>query len=155
MNPTHEGNTNPLLPTRLALWQKHGKPRPVTITAAHDKRESGEVYVQTWDAPARTKRAVKWFAILWALAAFSAIFPLVHFVLVPGLLIAGPIAAFLMLQQESVVLGGHGKCPACGASLEIVRGNYFKPSDRWPLNDTCANCREDVLVEKAGGESQT
>jgi hypothetical protein len=150
MTTTQQNSPDSTLPVKIAQWKIRGRATSVRVTTAGDKHGDGEVYVQSWDAPARTKRALKWLAILWALAAFSAIFPLVHFVLVPGLLVAGPIAAFLILQQESVVLGGHGKCPACGAPLEIVRGNYFKPMDRWPLNDTCANCREDVLVEKAG-----
>jgi hypothetical protein len=149
MNPSSETTSN--IDAKLAQWKIRGRPLPVRVTTSGGKHAAGEVYVQAWDAPARTKRALKWLAILWALAAFSAIFPLVHFVLVPGLLLAGPVAAFLILQQESVVLGGHGKCPACGSPLEIVRGNYFKPMDRWPLNDTCANCREDVLVERADG----
>ena len=47
-----------------------------------------------------------------------------------------------------VVLGGIGECPECGARLEIVPANYFKPEDEWPLRDSCGSCRAEVKVEK-------
>jgi hypothetical protein len=87
-------------------------------------------------------RALKSLGTCWV-AAFVAVFiPLLHFVLVPGLLLAGPIVASVIFKQQSVVLGGTGICPSCQAQLQIVRSQ-----ERWPLRDVCANCHAHVDVQ--------
>lgn len=137
-----------MISAKLEKWKLHGSPLTVRIDAEGGKTASGEVYLQSWDRPARTKRAVKWLLILWGVGAFCILFPIIHFVLPPLLFVAGPIIAFMIAQQESVVLGGAGKCPNCGATLEIVRGNYLKPTDQWPLRDLCSSCGSDVRIER-------
>ncbi len=116
----------------------------VTIIDRNAKQTQGEVRVQTWDKKTRTKRALKTLGYCWLGAICAVPFPIVHLVLVPGLLIGGVVGAYLISSQESVVLGGKGTCPSCLAVLDIVRG-----PDKWPLSDMCAKCQGMVTIEKA------
>lgn len=116
---------------------------PVTITAG-SKTSAGEVSILTWTKRERTARAVKSLAGVWALAAFSILVPVLHFFLVPGFLLAGPLLATFLYRQHSTVSGGNGTCPACGKPFEIV-----KARDEWPLRDICNACHEHVRIEKA------
>ena len=119
------------------------------ILKADTKCARGEVFLQTWDAPSRTRRALKWLAMLWGFGAFCIIFPIIHFILPPLLLLLGPVVALQIFRQESAILGGVGSCPGCGERFEIVRSNYLKPKDEWPLTDSCAACRVEVTIEMA------
>lgn len=124
-----------------------GQPLPVILSSG-DKAAPGVVYLRSWDQKARTSRAVKTLAMIWGIGAFCILFPIIHFFLPPLLFITGPIVASMLFRQSTVVLGGIGKCPVCAAEFEIVRSNYLKPHDEWPLKDTCGACREDVVIRK-------
>lgn len=142
--------TSPVDSLKLAKWKMNGQPARVKISTSNGKTAEGEVYIQTWDRQQRVRRAIKFWLMIWGFGAFCIIFPLIHFVIPPTMLITGPIIGFMLLQQESAVLGGTGKCPHCGATFEIVRGNYLKPKDQWPMTDLCSSCREDVSIERTG-----
>ena len=71
----------------------------------------GEIRIQDWSQRERTVRALKFGGACWGAALVSIIIPLLHFILVPGFLLAGPILAFIIIGQENVVLGGEGTCP--------------------------------------------
>jgi hypothetical protein len=62
---------------------------------------------------------------------------------VPGLLLAGPIGAWLISGQESVVLGGKGSCPDCEKELTLSRA-----WDQWPISDLCPSCQHRLKIEK-------
>jgi hypothetical protein len=138
---------------KLLKWKVHGTPTPVRVSTEAGKTADGEVYIQSWDKTQRTRRATKWLLMIWGVGTFCILFPIIHFVLPPLLLISGPIIAFQLAQQSSAVLGGIGKCPNCGHEFEIVRGNYLKPTDQWPLTDICSNCRADVSIERVDAHS--
>lgn len=104
----------------------------------------GTVQIQFWDKSMRTKRALKFLAICWALAVVSIVIPLAHFVLVPAFLIAGPIGASRFWNQTSIVLSGSSTCPDCKSALPIVRS-----SDQWPLSEMCSKCQTNLNVEKS------
>jgi hypothetical protein len=106
------------------------------------KRTTGEVRIARHSGMTRLRRAMKTLALFWCLAIVSVFVPVAHFVLVPGLLLAGPIAALVVARQRNAVLGGHGVCPACGESLVIGAG-----SDAWPLYEVCSHCRAQVRIE--------
>lgn len=115
----------------------------VSVRAPSGKIRPGSVRIQTWNKAARTRRALKFWIACWALAIVSVVFPIVHFVLVPGFFLAGPIGAYLLSQQSSQVLGGETACPECGRPLLLEKG-----PDRWPLADLCTGCQTAVTVEK-------
>jgi hypothetical protein len=122
----------------------HGTAQPVVLIVGNE-RTTGEVRIERWDPSARLLRAAKRWVVLWGLAVVSVLVPVAHFVLVPALLIAGPIAAFMRWRQRSGVLGGEGMCPACRVLMTIDAH-----ADEWPLFDVCEACRATPRVEKPG-----
>lgn len=106
---------------------------------------TGVIQVQLWPKKERTLRALKIGGVCWGAALISVIFPLIHFFLVPGFLIAGPVVAFFIMGQESVVLGGSGTCPECQASLPIARTSY-----EFPISDLCTQCQANLKIEMEG-----
>jgi hypothetical protein len=132
---------------RHAAMMSRGSAQPVALVAQAG-RSIGQVRIERWDPSARTLRAVTRLGILWGLAVLSVLLPVVHFVLVPALLITGPISALARYRQRSGVLGGEGTCPACSAPLEIAAG-----ADEWPIDEVCKSCGAQVRVEKAADAS--
>lgn len=65
----------------------------------------------------RLVAALQALAGFW-LAAIAAVFlPLLHFVLVPSLLLLGPLMFFWKLRESVTLLGADGPCPACGVPI--------------------------------------
>lgn len=120
----------------------------VRITSFKDvnaeSASSGQIRVQFWDKKERTARAVKTWGLCWLGAFVSIPFPLIHFVLFPGLILAGIFMGFFILGRESIILGGEGTCPSCQAALPIVRAPY-----RFPISDLCTKCQTGMKIEPA------
>src|SRR4051812_39604493 len=106
------------------------------------KTASGEIQIQYWNKKERTLRALKFGGMCWGGAVVAVFMPLVHFVLVPCLIIAGPIMFFFVADRESVVLGGVGVCPGCSAALPIARAAV-----KFPLSDLCTSCQSTVKID--------
>jgi hypothetical protein len=115
--------------------------KEVILKSFDGKTSSGKVTIQRWSKKERFRRAAKFLAGAWALAVLSILLPIAHFFLVPAFFLAGPIGAYFVFKHESAVSGGHGICPGCGASFDIV-----KSPDRWPLEDVCSKCRTHVSI---------
>ncbi len=93
-----------------AVFRYPGKDdSPVTVMLRRRNRRDRFVMVaKTW-------------AIAW-LAAIAAVFlPVLHFILVPSLLIGGPIYAIAQFQEHTTLMGGGGPCPACGAEVKLTQ----------------------------------
>jgi hypothetical protein len=106
------------------------------------KQTVGEVRVQSFNSKDRLKRAFKFLGIFWGAGLAAAFIPLLHFVLVPLLLIIGLVASLTAYSATSVILGGGGPCPECGANLPIAR-----MANKPPLTDLCTQCRRNVILE--------
>jgi len=77
------------------------------------------------DAGARTTRALRTLGACWGLAVAAVFLPLLHFVLVPGLLVLGPVLAWSRLHEAHSLLRAEGPCPACAVPQR------FKLGQRW------------------------
>jgi len=76
----------------------------------------------------RMAAVAKTWAISW-LAAVAAVFlPVLHFVLVPALLIGGPLYALSMRDEHTTLLGAKGECPACGAAVALTQKRRAVPA---------------------------
>lgn len=128
---------------KLTIWKAEARALPVRVQGS-TQTSNGEVYLRHWERPARMKRALKAWGMCWGGAVVAVLIPGLHFVLVPGLLLAGLIVPVVVFQQESAILGGLSECPKCGKPLPLVGGK-----DRWPLHDVCSACFESVVIEKA------
>jgi hypothetical protein len=118
---------------------------PVHITSVRDKVSTGSVVLETWEKKERTARAFKALGISWGLAVAAVFLPLLHFFLVPLLLLAGPVAFFLVAGQGAVILGGKGECPECRREFNIVRTPV-----QWPISDSCNHCQAQLKIDRAG-----
>ena len=131
---------------KLELWKKRAKAIPVLVTSGDEGERPGVVYLERWDQKQRMKRALKTLGLTWGLAVGAVLIPLMHFILVPSLLIAGPALAYYQYQQQSAILGGTTECPKCGVTFEIV-----KSRERWPLKDVCSKCFTNVVIRMNDG----
>jgi len=52
--------------------------------------------------------------LLWGLGLAAVFIPVVHLVLVPGLLLAGPVGAVLVYRRQSRFEPFSSTCPVCG-----------------------------------------
>lgn len=103
---------------------------------------SGTIRIQHWGRSDRLRRALRASGICSLFAMIAVFIPLLHFVLVPLLILAAPIVGFVLYGQESAVLGGEGKCPACGADFLVA-----KSANKFPLNDLCTSCQGSVRIQ--------
>jgi hypothetical protein len=127
---------------RHRKMMSRGVGRPVEIISSRE-RTRGEVRILSLPPSGRFARAGKTLALMWGLAIVSILVPGLHFILVPGFLIAGPVLAFTVVRQRSVVLGGEGTCPACGELVPISRG-----VEEWPQTDVCMRCQAFLRIEE-------
>jgi hypothetical protein len=120
----------------------------VTISNIRGNTSTGTVELKVWDKKERTTRALKALGMTWGLAIISILIPILHFILVPTLILAGPIVFSWIAGQERVILGGKGTCPECNKEFEIVRS----PA-KWPLSDICNHCKAELKIEQEGAVS--
>jgi hypothetical protein len=113
----------------------------VELVSANENKTFGEVHAKYYNKNERSERALKVFGLLWGIGIFCIIIPLAHFILVPGFLLAGPVVAFFFYKQTDLVLGGFGKCPACGKPFKVARTRV-----QWPINDVCSECHNSVKI---------
>jgi len=62
---------------------------------------------------ARLRRSVAGLAACWGGAGVAVFFPVLHLVLVPGLLVTGVVLAVLLGRQSRKVVSVRGVCPRC------------------------------------------
>ncbi|MBX7144158.1 MAG: hypothetical protein K1X79_06885 [Oligoflexia bacterium] len=106
-------------------------------------RTQGVVNLQSWTPRQRLARSLKAMGACWGIALVCLFIPILHFILVPILFLAGLIVQPLYMKQSSRVLGGQGTCPFCAADFDVAA-----TADRWPLRDICAKCHRHVQIVK-------
>jgi len=107
---------------------------------------TADVFIESLTPRQRWLRAVKMGGICWGLALLSVLVPVLHFVLVPGFLLAGPIAAWLAWRRTESLLGGEVDCPKCGQTYDVGTGGV-----QWPLQAQCDGCRTTVRLHRGSG----
>ena len=113
-------------------------PRRVSVTVVHPS--SGR----------RAERALKAGGVFWAVAAGCVFLPGLHFVLVPGFLLAGVVISFRHLRDQEVVSRVHGPCPRCGLEQDFAAGNGLTPS--WELD--CPACHNHLTLTLDAADAQ-
>ena len=82
----------------------------------HDRSGPATVNVRQHGRQDRLHRAARAWAGCWGAAIAAVFLPVLHFFLVPALLVSGPLYAMVMMRERVTVLGADGDCPACGAA---------------------------------------
>jgi hypothetical protein len=73
--------------------------------------------------------------------------PLVHFVLVPGSLLAGLILAAVRVSQREIVRSAEGACPFCGTRQRLgLAGRKY----RLPRRVHCSSCGQELDLDPTG-----
>ncbi len=78
------------------------------------------------DAKARVSRAALTWAAGWGLAVAAVFLPVLHFVLVPLLLVGTPLLAWQRLHEPATLIDAEGACPACGAHRTFALGGAWR-----------------------------
>jgi hypothetical protein len=98
---------------------------------------------------ARLRHAVLGGLACWGLAVVAVFVPFLHFVLVPSLLVAGPIVFFVRMGERVELLGARGTCPMCGHVQPFAEHGRLRAPH--PLR--CAGCgRQLALAVDVPGE---
>lgn len=109
------------------------------------------LHERVWTRAQRLQRSAKALGLTWAAAVAAVFLPVLHFVLVPALLIAGPVAAYARYREERTLLGYEGVCPACGAALEERRA---LPS-REEVALRCDACGRGLVLRQVSARSSS
>lgn len=86
----------------------------------------------------RVRRAILGWAACWGAAIAALFLPLLHFVLVPALLIAGPMLGMARLGEKRTITRISGPCPECGGAISLKPGGSAANVVR------CDHCRRPV-----------
>jgi hypothetical protein len=116
---------------------------PATFTShTSQKSTTGVVITRRYDEKERNRRMIKYGGGCFLAAIFSIFLPLIHFVLVPGFLIAA-ITMVVINSRPANIESAKAKCPQCGVDFVISKG---KPV--FPLEDVCASCHHKITINK-------
>ncbi len=119
--------------------------QPIELRSG-DAGQPGHLKVLAFDNRERMNRALKLGGIFWGLAAVSVMIPIAHWVLVPGLLLAGPLAAWFKYRQQYETVSAQGVCPLCDTPVVIP----MEAADRLPKWVYCPKCNGSLhLLERA------
>lgn len=110
--------------------------RAIELRARETLTAAGMLHGQQFSRRRRWRRAAAIWALFWALALAAALIPVVHFVLVPALLIAGPLAAWWRLRQSQAIESATGECPLCHQSITLALDAHTT----LPHWDVCPAC---------------
>lgn len=116
----------------------------IVLTSATGKHQAAVVMIEEWSPRERFRRGLKFLGICWGAAILAIFIPILHFVLVPLLVLAGPAVGYYIYQQERMMRGGQSVCPNCGAALKIEKG----PA-KWPAEEMCTACHTMLSIAPA------
>ena len=119
--------------------------RPIIIES-DDVTAEGQLYAQTLDEHQRMMRAAKIWGIMWLFALFSLPVFILHFVLVPGFLIAGPVMASIRYGVMEIPDHISGNCPLCKQEFTLGAASF----SGLPVRAPCPACGRILLLGEKG-----
>ena len=110
---------------------------PVVLQIRDSAREPTAATLELEDIPfaKRLGRGAVRLLGAWAVAVACVFIPLLHFVLVPGFFLAGPVLAWLAVRASVRVTSASITCPKCGKDAPIEAG-----TTGWPVSMRCSSC---------------
>jgi hypothetical protein len=119
----------PEISGKLTYFDQPACPATIEIIA-HDRHQ-------------RLVRAVLALLACWGLAALAVLIPVLHFLLVPALFLAGPFFAYRRLHEQATVTRIRGTCPACQKLIDHTGREPWKAL----LRLDCEHCHRRVVLE--------
>lgn len=118
--------------------------RPIFVKSG-DVVDECVLYSQALDTRERKMRAAKIWGLMWLGAVLSLPIMIVHFILVPGFLIAGPVMAVRRYRVTEVPDYVSGRCPSGKEDFTLA----LESSARLPMWTHCPQCNASLnLIEK-------
>jgi hypothetical protein len=90
----------------------------------------------------RMRRAAIGWAACWGLAVAAVFIPLLHFILVPALVIAGPLVGRARWREKATVLRIRGTCPGCEKPQAVDLKQPASESMPW----RCPECGRPLVL---------
>jgi len=103
-----------------------------------------EMHLLTFSVQEQKVRAIKTLLLFWAIATVCVLIPIAHFILVPGFLIGGIVAAKRRWDKSEEGIDACGVCPDCENTICI---NLDKNAEL-PQWHSCPECG-DILELQA------
>jgi hypothetical protein len=123
---------------------------PVTLGVFGATPTKAVAIVHRRSLASRAGRAGLALGVAWLLA-FPAIFlPVLHFVLVPGLVVGGVVLAAMRLREDRTLARVRGVCPRCVAPLDLTPGGRF----RLQRTVQCLHCRNELTLSAPDANGQ-
>jgi len=118
---------------------------PVTLEIFGASPSRALAIVRRRSLASRTGRAILALGAAWLLAVPAIFFPVLHFVLVPGLVVGGVVVAAMRLREDRTLARVQGICPRCRVTLDLTPGGRF----RLPRPVRCGHCRNELTLAAA------
>jgi len=114
------------------------------LTASSGKNSSAILNLHHWDKMQANAKALKWAGSVLGFGLLTIFIPIVHFVSVPGAIIATPVVYLVVskLFASGTEFKGSAKCPDCAAELHLDGA-----CKDWPHYVNCDNCRTSIKIE--------
>jgi hypothetical protein len=107
-----------------------------------EKPTTATAMVRAWSMFDRVKRTVIGLVLTWLAAGVAIFFPILHWVLVPGLLLAGPVVAIFRFTEQKQLMSMKGSCPRCKVDRDFPLGGLRFNGPRTFTCDGCGNLIE-------------
>ena len=117
--------------TILFKSQKNGETSPA------------EMHLTTFTLKEQKMRALKTLLSFWLIATICVLIPIAHFILVPGFLIGGIIAAKRRWDKPEEGIDASGACPACENNICIK----LDKNAELPQWHDCPECNDPLELQ--------
>jgi hypothetical protein len=122
----------------------------VKLSFPGETTTEGQAEVRDWSAFERFKRAAIGLSLAWVAAGVAIFLPILHFVLVPSLLLGGPIFAIFRGTEAARLKSLKGACPRCKVDRVFELGVRHLKKRTF----TCDGCGNLIEIEEASGQAQ-
>jgi hypothetical protein len=96
---------------------------------------SGHIFIRNIPTYERIADGLKSVAIMWSIAVFCILIPVLHFVLVPLFFILGLVLGFSDWSTLKEIVSGEFNCPSC-KKVNLLN----QQSAKFPQNKRCEYC---------------
>lgn len=115
---------------------------PVTLQES-EQHSDGLLYLSRFSKNERLKRAFIAMLLCWLAGAVAVFIPILHFFLVPLLLIIGPILFYFKSKQQDAKEKVDGVCPS---TQQVITLN-LEANTKMPLWTYCPNCKKSLQIK--------
>lgn len=119
--------------------------RVIKFSNADGEATTGTLNYTVYSKQQRMTRGLSALGICWGLAVVTLFIPIAHFVLVPGFLIAGPVAGYMRYRLTETMEEATGECPTCREQVTIP----LEANDRLPKWTYCPARNDPIQLSEA------